>query len=109
MMNTKFLNLCFILLLVGAQIVLANHSFIHILDNANDIQHEQDEHDESATELLCQLCLSTKLLAFTILPIEAGFNLDIFDRVYEIARINSFIYSRNTQEYLARAPPTLLI
>lgn len=113
------INLFLILLLLGTQIVLAQHAAVHFTGNGHAIHHDTHEHNPEdnhnhsdheqphrQTGEICQICFFGQALAHGAMPDD---RTDVFTRygaLYAIASNQNHIRRPTSHEYLARAPPS---
>lgn len=121
MIVKKHLYLLLILLMLGAQIGLAQHATVHFTDHGHISHAEHHDHDDHGvheepdgntapeTAELCQICIFAKSLSYSFAP------EDITLPVTLTAHSDTPLLSQNcpSQEsrhrYLARAPPAFLV
>ena len=113
----KHINLFLVLLMLGAQLALAQHATVHFAEQqeiVNAYMH-QSGHDSPSghhgphLKVVCQLCLFSKGISHTITPVSIVFNGPVEISAYKTPLAQSHITRQSSHGYLARGPPAFLI
>jgi hypothetical protein len=99
-----------ILLLLGAQLALAQHASVHFTDHGHETHHEHEEaEDERYADELCQICIFSKGLT-SGLPLDGSYVTTLLARTsYKVPFAQNYITQQASSGYLARGPPSFLI
>ena len=111
MVTRKYIKLLLILLMLGAQLALAQHATVHFTDHGH-IETHHDHSDHGGTPKageLCQICVFAKSFANTAIPDGVLIPAALMDSSYHVPPAQNHITRQASHGYLARGPPSFLI
>ncbi len=111
MTTRSTINLVLILLMLGAQIALAQHATVHFTDHGHSAQHHHDDNKEGTPQTgeLCQICILNKNIAHALTPDAFIREVVVTQSAYRVPFAQNHITRQASQGYLARGPPLFLI
>lgn len=114
MQKLKVFHFIILLVMMAAQLSLAQHMSVHFTahDHAygHDIQHEQEHgHERPSTNELCQLCIFAKGFAHALTAEQNILHTLLPAHSYQPPAVQPHITQHPLHGYLARAPPSYLI
>jgi len=102
----KNISLLLIMLLLGAQLALAQHATVHFTDHGGI--HHQHDNDSPQVNELCQLCIFAKGFAHGLSPDDAVLHADFLISSYRVPVAHNYLKRQESQGYLSRGPPAFL-
>jgi hypothetical protein len=110
MVLRKNINLFLVLLMLGAQLAIAQHASLHFTER-DYVAYHQENHNEGTPQALeiCQLCISAKASSFAVVQDDViVYNLSV-EAYYKAQLTQYYIKQQISHGYLSRAPPFFLI